>query len=230
ERSWGRFLQVSTDEVYGSLGDEGAFAETSPLAPRSPYAASKASADLLARAAHETHDQDVVVTRCSNNYGPFQFPEKLIPVMILAAVKDRPLPVYGEGRNVRDWIHVEDHCRALLAAAEEGTPGAVYNVGARNERRNLDLVKEILAILGKPESLITFVADRPGHDFRYAIDATKIETELGWRPRHDFCEGLRETVRWYLDRSEWCDSVRTGEYLEFYDRWYSDRLPPDPDA
>ena len=193
-----RLVQVSTDEVYGSLGDhDPPFNERSYLEPSSPYSASKASGDLLALAAHITYGQDVVVTRCSNNYGPYQFPEKLIPLMINKARADEPLPVYGDGKNVRDWIHVEDHCRGVLAALRSGKAGEVYNFGADCERTNLEIVHGILSELGKPESLITFVEDRPGHDWRYAIDSSKARTDLGWLPARDFETGLRETVDWY---------------------------------
>ena len=218
EASWhrgvSRFLMVSTDEVYGSLGPTGAFTETSPLEPSSPYSASKASADLLALAYHRTFKLDVVVTRCSNNYGPYQFPEKLIPLMIIQALHDKPLPVYGDGQHVRDWLHVEDHCRALVAALEKGTAGAVYNIGGGAKRKNIDVVKSVLAILGKPEALITFVEDRPGHDRRYAMDASKAQRELGWTPDHDFDRGLRETVGWYLDNQTWWERVLSGAYRE----------------
>lgn len=199
-----RFLQVSTDEVYGSLGDEGAFTETTPLDPSSPYSASKAAADLVVLAAHRTHRLDAVITRCSNNYGPCQFPEKLIPLMLLNALHDRPLPVYGDGRNVRDWLHVEDHCAAIVAALLRGRPGEVYNIGgADGERANLDVVRAILAHLGKPESLITFVEDRKGHDWRYAIDSSKARRELDWSPRWTPEEGFRETIDWYVAHPEW---------------------------
>jgi dTDP-glucose 4,6-dehydratase len=198
-----RFVQVSTDEVYGSLGAEGNFTETSPLAPSSPYSASKAGADLLALAAHRTFGQEVLVTRCSNNYGPYQFPEKLIPLMITRALSDQPLPVYGDGRNVRDWIHVEDHCRAILAILLEGKPGSVYNIGANCEQENIDLVRKILKILKKPESLIQYVEDRLGHDRRYAIDASRLRSELDWKPLHTFSKGLEETAAWYLENREW---------------------------
>lgn len=224
---WGRFLQVSTDEVYGSLGPEGFFTETTPIDPSSPYSASKAAADMFVLAAHRTHDMDVVVTRCSNNYGPYQFPEKLIPLMILSARDDQPLPVYGDGGNVRDWIHVEDHCRAVLAVAEGGKPGRVYNVGASSERENLEIVREILSLLDKPESLIRFVTDRPGHDRRYAIDSARIKDELGWTPARDLREALGDTVRWYLENEAWCEEVRSGEHENFFDRWYAGRLEAD---
>jgi dTDP-glucose 4,6-dehydratase len=203
-----RFVQVSTDEVYGSLGEAGRFTEQSRLNPSSPYSASKAAADLLALAAHKTFGQDVVVTRCSNNYGPYQFPEKLIPLMILQALAGRALPLYGDGLNVRDWIHVEDHCSAVFDVLMQGRTGEIYNVGADSERRNLDLVRTILSHLGKSEDLIQFVADRPGHDRRYAIDSTKLRTELGWKPLHDFEKGLAETVEWYRQNESWWREVR----------------------
>ncbi|MFL6231255.1 MAG: dTDP-glucose 4,6-dehydratase [Pyrinomonadaceae bacterium] len=217
-----RFVQVSTDEVMGSLPeDEGAFfTEESPLAPNSPYAASKASAEHLVRAARHTHGIDAVVTRCGNNYGPRQFPEKLIPLLITNALADDAIPVYGDGRNVRDWIYVDDHCRAILLAAERGRAGEVYNVGARNERRNLEVVESILDALGKPRSLIRFVKDRPGHDRRYAIDATKAEGELGWKPRETWETGLEKTIGWYAENAGWIARARSGEYREFYARQY----------
>ncbi|HUU93881.1 MAG TPA: dTDP-glucose 4,6-dehydratase [Phycisphaerae bacterium] len=222
-----RFLQVSTDEVYGSLGpDDPAFTEAHPLAPSSPYAGSKAGADLLVLAAHHTYGQDALLTRCANNYGPYQFPEKLIPLMLSNALEDRPLPVYGDGRQVRDWIHTDDHSRAILAALAGGRPGTVYNVGARNERFNIDVVKAILRELDKPESLIQFVEDRPGHDRRYAIDPTRIETELGWRPEVPFEEGLVRTIRWYRKHQDWWRRVKDGSYREFYDTWYGRRHLP----
>ena len=198
-----RFLQVSTDEVYGSLGPEGKFTETSPLEPSSPYSASKASADLLALAAGHTYGQEVVITRCSNNYGPYQFPEKLIPLMIIRALEDKPLPVYGDGLNVRDWIHVEDHCAAIFSALLTGKPGEVYNVGSDGEMRNIDVVKMILSHLGKPESLIQYVQDRLGHDRRYAIDSSKAHRELEWKPLHHHEQGIIETVDWYVRNREW---------------------------
>lgn len=203
-----RFLQVSTDEVYGSLGETGRFTESSPLEPSSPYSASKASADLLALAHHHTFGQEVIVTRCSNNYGPYQFPEKLIPLMITNAINDQRLPVYGDGRNVRDWIHVEDHCSGLLAALLEGKPGEVYNFGGDGELRNIDVVKLILAELGKPESLIEYVTDRLGHDWRYAIDSSKALNALGWKPRHRPEQGIRETIEWYLANRDWWEPLR----------------------
>jgi dTDP-glucose 4,6-dehydratase len=196
-----RFIHISTDEVYGSLGDEGRFTESTPLAPNSPYSASKAGSDLMVRAYFETYGFPVIITRCSNNYGPYQFPEKLIPLMILNALNNRPLPVYGDGMNIRDWIHVSDHCRAVEAVLERGRAGEVYNIGGNNEMRNVDIVKLILSILDKPESLISFVADRLGHDRRYAIDASKIKQELGWAPEVEFEAGIRETIKWYIYRS-----------------------------
>lgn len=219
-----RFLMVSTDEVYGSLGPTGAFTEHSPLQPSSPYSSSKASADLLALAWHHTFHLDVVVTRCSNNYGRYQFPEKLIPLMVVNALHGKPLPVYGDGGNVRDWLHVEDHCAALLLALEKGRAGQVYNIGGGAERRNLEIVKGILSLLGKPESLIRFVQDRPGHDRRYAIDPTKIRTELGWQPAHTFEKGLEETVRWYVDNPAWWERVMSGAYRQYYETQYRSRL------
>ena len=224
-----RFLQVSTDEVYGSLGSTGRFAETTPYAPSSPYAASKAGADHLVRAYHETYGLPAFVTNCSNNYGPFQYPEKLIPLMILNALDGRPLPLYGDGGNVREWLHVEDHCAALLLVLQKGAPGARYNVGAGDERTNLEVVDAICAALeairpaaGNPAiaargvarygDLRTFVSDRPGHDRRYAVDSTRLRTDLGWRPAHAFQEGLHATVAWYLEHREWCDAVLGDQY------------------
>jgi dTDP-glucose 4,6-dehydratase len=218
-----RFVHVSTDEVYGSLGPTGLFTEETPLAPSSPYSASKASSDLLALAYAHTFRLPVVVTRCSNNYGPYQFPEKLIPLMIANALRDLPLPVYGDGMNVRDWIHVEDHCRGLLAALERGEPGQVYNLGGSSERPNLEIVRQVLAALGKPESLITYVKDRPGHDRRYAIDWRKAGARLGWAPRRRFEDALGETVRWYVEHRAWWERVLSGEYLKFYEQQYGRR-------
>jgi len=212
-----RFLHVSTDEVYGALGATGLFTEETPYAPSSPYSASKAGSDHLARAWHHTFGLPVVTTNCSNNYGPYQYPEKLIPVVILSALHGRPIPVYGQGANVRDWLYVEDHVRALTAAFERGTPGETYNVGGNEERTNLEVVRAICGVMDelRPEGaphdrLITFVTDRPGHDFRYAIDASKIERALGWRPQETFASGLRKTVAWYLGHLAWCESVREG--------------------
>ena len=209
-----RFVQISTDEVYGSLGKTGKFTEQSPLDPSSPYSSSKASADLLALASHKTYGQEVIVTRCSNNYGLYQFPEKLIPLMIIKALRDEPLPVYGDGMNVRDWIHVQDHCAGIVATLFEGKPGAVYNFGGGNEMANLDLVKMILTKLGKPERLITFVEDRLGHDRRYAIDSSFSQRELNWHPRKNFKEGLDSTIQWYIDNQSWWQPLleRTGRY------------------
>lgn len=218
-----RFMHVSTDEVYGSLGPEGAFTESSPLAPNSPYSASKAAADLLVRAYHHTHGLDAVITRCSNNYGPYQFPEKLIPLMVTNALEERPLPVYGDGLNVRDWIHVRDHCRAVAAVLRGGRAGEVYNVGAGEERTNLEMVQGILGLLGKPESLLKFVSDRPGHDRRYAIDSAKLRRELGWRPEVPFAVGLRETVEWYVSHRPWWEKIKSGEYRQYYERMYGNR-------
>ena len=219
-----QFVMVSTDEVYGSLGPTGAFTEQSPIQPSSPYSASKAAADLLALAFHRTFGLAVVVSRCSNNYGPYQFPEKLIPLMIVNALHDEPLPVYGDGGNVRDWLHVEDHCRALVAVLEHGRAGEVYNIGGGAEQPNLKLVKALLATLGKPESLIRFVQDRPGHDRRYAIDPTKIRSELGWKPQRTFQQGLEATVRWYVDHPDWWKHVKSGAYRHYYETQYRVRL------
>ncbi|SDW68919.1 dTDP-glucose 4,6-dehydratase [Paenibacillus sp. CF384] len=208
-----KFVHVSTDEVYGTLGDTGLFTETTPLAPNSPYSASKAGSDLLVRAYHETYGMNVNITRCSNNYGPYQFPEKLIPLMIQRALADQPLPVYGDGLNVRDWLYVEDHCSAIDRVLHAGRPGEVYNVGGNNERSNLQVVSTILSELGKPESLLTFVPDRLGHDRRYAIDADKIRTELGWSPKYDYQSGIKSTIRWYLDNQDWIEHIQSGAYL-----------------
>ena len=198
-----RFVQISTDEVYGSLGETGRFTEQSPIDPSSPYSASKGSADLLVLAAHRTYGQDVVVTRCSNNYGPYQFPEKLVPLAIVRALVGESVPVYGDGLNVRDWIHVEDHCAAVFDVLIQGRAGEIYNVGADTERKNLDLVRTILAHLGKGEELIEFVRDRPGHDRRYAIDSSKIRAEIGWKPLHNLERGLAETIEWYRQNEPW---------------------------
>lgn len=219
-----KFVQVSTDEVYGSLGATGYFTEETPLNPNSPYSASKAGADLLVRAYYRTFGLPVNITRCSNNYGPYQFPEKLIPLFITNALEDQPLPLYGDGRNVRDWIHVEDHCRAVDLVVHRGRPGEVYNIGGNREMDNLAITRAILRELGKPESLISFVRDRPGHDRRYAIDAGKIRRELGWSPRYTFPEGLRETARWYVENRYWWEKVRSGEYQDYYRRMYTGKL------
>ena len=223
EAKVGRFLHCSTDEVYGSLGETGLFTEESPLQPSSPYSASKAGSDLLALAYAHTFGLPVVVTRCSNNFGPYQFPEKLIPLMIANALRDQPLPVYGDGRNVRDWIHVSDHCAGLAAVLERGRAGQVYNLGGSSERRNLEVVHAVLDLLGKPRSLVRFVADRPGHDRRYAIDASKARRELGWEPSRRFEEGLASTVRWYVENRGWWERVMSGEYRSYYQRQYGDR-------
>lgn len=203
-----RFVQISTDEVYGSLGEEGVFTEDSPLEPSSPYSASKAGADMLARAYYKTHHLPVMITRCSNNYGSYQFPEKLIPLFITNALDNKELPLYGDGLNVRDWIYVEDHCRAVDLVVRMGKPGEVYNIGASNELTNLEITKKILEILDKPDSLMKFVNDRPGHDRRYALDASKIKEELGWKPKYSFENGIKETVKWYDENRSWWESLK----------------------
>jgi len=218
-----RFVQVSTDEVMGSLGPTGYFTEESPLRPNSPYAASKAAAELLVRAAHRTFGMDVLIVRAGNNYGPYQFPEKLIPLVITNAMADLPLPIYGDGRQVRDWIYVEDYCRALDLILYRGRAGEIYCVGARAERTNLEVVEMILGLLGKPLSLIRFVEDRPGHDRRYAIDPSKVEREFGWRPLETFESGLRKTIAWYQANRAWVEKVRSGEYRQYYERMYGRR-------
>ena len=219
-----RFLMVSTDEVYGSLGPTGLFTEATPLDPSSPYSSSKAAADLITLAYERTFGLDVVVTRCSNNYGPYQFPEKLIPLMVANAINDKPLPVYGDGTNVRDWLHVEDHCAALTLALEKGKKGECYNIGGNSERQNIQIVKAILSAVGKPESLIKYVKDRPGHDKRYAIDASKSKRELGWAPTHVFEQALGETVKWYLDHKPWWERILSGAYKSYFDTQYAARL------
>ncbi len=218
-----KFFQVSTDEVYGSLGPEGKFTETTPLHPNSPYAASKTGADLLALAYKHTFGTPVLITRCSNNYGPYQFPEKLIPLMIANALNDKPLPVYGNGTNVRDWLHVNDHCEAIDVVLHKGKIGEVYNIGGNNEWKNIDIVKLLLKKLNKPESLITFVTDRLGHDLRYAIDASKIKRELGWEPRYTFEQGITETIDWYLNNKDWWQRILSGDYKEYYKKMYENR-------
>lgn len=222
ERGVKRFLQISTDEVMGSLAeDENTFfTEDSPFRPNSPYAASKAAAEHLVRAAHHTFGLDTVITRCGNNYGPRQFPEKFLPLMISNALNDEPIPLYGDGLNRRDWIYVDDHCRAILQILEEGRAGQVYNIGARNEQRNIDVIKSVLDALGKPASLIRLVKDRPGHDRRYAIDPTLVESELGWRPRETWEGGLGKTIDWYRANGDWLERVRSGAYREYYARQY----------
>ena len=226
ETGAGAYVQVGTDEVYGSLTpEEPAFTTESPLRPNSPYAASKAASDLLVRAAGKTHGLRAVVTRCSNNYGPFQFPEKFLPLMITNAVADQPLPVYGDGMQVRDWLHVDDHNRAILLAAEKGTPGAVYNIGgADGERTNLSMLRAILAHVGKPETLIRHVEDRKGHDRRYAIDSSRTRAELGWTAQVGLEEGLAATIGWYLSHRDWWERVRTGAYRSYYEQMYGARL------
>lgn len=221
-----RFVQISTDEVMGSLPDDenAFFTEDSPLEPNSPYAASKAAAEHFVRAARETFGLDTIITRCGNNYGQRQFPEKLIPLVIANALNDEPLPLYGDGKYTRDWIFVEDHARAIWLAYEKGNAGAIYNIGARNERRNLEVVKSILDVLGKPHSLIKFVTDRLGHDRRYAIDAAKTENELGWKPLTSWEEGLQKTIRWYLENQDWVNHIRNGAYREYYQKMYGASL------
>jgi len=218
-----RFLQVSTDEVYGSLGATGSFTEQTPLSPNSPYSASKAGADHLVHAFHHTYGMDTIITRCSNNYGPYQFPEKLIPLMIRNARQDKPLPVYGDGMNVRDWLYVSDHCAAIWAAFRRGAAGEVYNIGGNNEKPNLEIVRLILRHLGKPESLITYVKDRPGHDRRYAIDSGKARRELGWQPAVTFEQGIASTIEWYVSNQAWLDQVTSGEYQAYYAKMYGNR-------
>ena len=219
-----KYLQVSTDEVYGALGAEGYFMETTPLCPHSPYSASKASADMFVKAFHDTYGMPMNITRCSNNYGPYHFPEKLIPLMISRALADEELPVYGDGANVRDWLHVSDHCEAIDLILHKGRVGEIYNIGGHNERTNLEVVKTILKALDKPESLIRYVKDRPGHDRRYAIDPTKIETELGWKPKYNFDTGIRQTIDWYLNNQDWWKHILSGEYSQYFEKMYGDRL------
>lgn len=218
-----KFIQVGTDEVYGSLGPSGQFTEDSPLQPNNPYSASKASADLLVRAFQRTYGMDASITRCTNNYGPFQFPEKAIPVFIGNALEDRPIPVYGDGLHVRDWLFVEDHCRAIEAVMERGRAGEVYNVGGGNELPNLELARLILRELKKPDSLIQFVKDRPGHDRRYALDSSKLSRELGWKPLVSLSDGIPQTVRWYCEHQDWLRKVKSGEYQEYYRKHYHER-------
>lgn len=218
-----RFLQVSTDEVYGSLGPEGAFSEEHQIQPNSPYSASKAGADHLVHSFAHTFGFPAVITRCSNNYGPYQFPEKLIPLMISNALEGKELPVYGDGKQVRDWLHVEDHCSAILCALLRGKDGEVYNVGGNSEMENLQVVRLILEALDRPETLIRYVTDRPGHDRRYAIDARKIKDQLGWEPSRSFDEGIKATIQWYLDHQDWWQRVKTGDYLKYYEEMYAKR-------
>jgi dTDP-glucose 4,6-dehydratase len=218
-----KFVQISTDEVYGSLGAEGKFTEQSPLSPNSPYSASKTAADHLVCAFGHTFGLNYNITRCSNNYGPYQFPEKMIPLMLNNALADKPLPVYGDGLNVRDWIHTEDHCRAIWKVLTDGKDGEIYNIGSSNEKTNLEVVKTILNLVGKPESLITFVKDRPGHDRRYAIDSTKINSQLGWRAQIKFEQGIKDTIGWYLKNKNWLANVTSGQYQKYYQRMYVNR-------
>ena len=221
-----RYHQVSTDEVYGDLPLDRPdlfFTEETPIHTSSPYSSSKAGADLLVLAYHRTYGLPVTISRCSNNYGPYHFPEKLIPLMIINALHDKSLPVYGEGINVRDWLYVEDHCRAIDLIVRKGTVGEVYNVGGHNEMRNIDIVKLICKALDKPETLITYVTDRKGHDMRYAIDPTKIHNELGWLPETKFEDGLKKTIQWYLDNEDWWQPIVSGEYMDYYEKMYGDR-------
>ncbi|MGP1410965.1 MAG: dTDP-glucose 4,6-dehydratase [Peptoanaerobacter stomatis] len=215
-----KYLQVSTDEVYGALGKKGMFIETTPLSPNSPYSASKASADLFVRAYYETFGMPINITRCSNNYGPYQFPEKLIPLMINNCKNDRKMPVYGDGMQVRDWLHVKDHCTAIYTVLEKGKIGEVYNIGGNNEKANIEIVKLIINTIGKSEDLIEYVKDRPGHDRRYAIDNTKITSQLGWEPSYTFEQGILETIKWYLDNEAWLSKITSGEYLKYYENMY----------
>lgn len=222
-----RFIQISTDEVYGSLPPDGVFTETTPLAPNSAYSASKAGADLLCRAYHHTFGMPIVTTRSSNNYGPWQYPEKFIPLFTANALEGKDCPLYGDGMNIRDWLHVEDNCRAIWSVMEKGKPGEVYNIGGMNERPNLDVAKAILGHCGRSDDLIKFVKDRPGHDRRYALDTAKIRDEIGWAPSKVFEEGLEETVQWYRDNTEWLKRIRSGEYRNYYKEQYGDRLAAD---
>ena len=218
------FIQIGTDEVYGTLGETGYFTEESPIRPNSPYASSKAGADHLVRAYHKTYGMDTRITRCSNNYGPFQFPEKLIPLMMTNALEGRPLPVYGDGLHVRDWIFVTDHCRALNLVLEKGRAGEIYNIGGVGEKPNLEVVKAIIAAVGADESLIRFVPDRPGHDRRYAIDSSKIRNELGWQAEIDFAAGIEKTLQWYKEHTGWWQRIKSGEYRQYYEKTYGKNL------
>ncbi|MBB5356071.1 dTDP-glucose 4,6-dehydratase [Anoxybacillus mongoliensis] len=219
-----KYVQISTDEVYGTLGETGYFTEETPLAPNSPYSASKAGGDLLVRAYHETYGLNVNITRCSNNYGPYHFPEKLIPLMITNALEGKELPIYGDGQNIRDWLHVKDHCAAIDLVIHKGKPGEVYNIGGHNERTNNEIVHLIVEKLGVSKELITYVADRLGHDRRYAIDPTKIMNELGWKPQYTFETGIVETIQWYIDNEEWWKNIKSGEYMNYYQKQYGDKL------
>jgi dTDP-glucose 4,6-dehydratase len=216
-----KFLQISTDEVYGTLGESGYFVESMPLQPNSPYSASKASADLIVRAYHETFGMPINITRCSNNYGPFQFPEKLIPLMINNCLNERNLPIYGDGMQIRDWLHVSDHCSAIDIVLHKGVDGETYNIGGNNEKTNVEIVKLIISILGKSDNLIKYIKDRPGHDRRYAIDNTKITTQLGWQPMYSFDQGIKDTIIWYLENINWIENVISGNYVHYYNKMYN---------
>ncbi|KOP73427.1 dTDP-glucose 4,6-dehydratase [Priestia megaterium] len=218
-----KYVQVSTDEVYGSLGETGYFTEETPLAPNSPYSASKAGADMLVSAYHETFGMNVNITRCSNNYGPYHFPEKLIPLMVTNALEGKELPIYGDGKNVRDWLHVKDHCAAIDLVIHKGEPGEIYNVGGHNERTNNEIVHLIVEKLNAPKELIKFVEDRLGHDRRYAIDPTKLTTELGWKAKYTFDTGIVETIQWYLDNQDWWKNIKSGDYVNYYNKQYGDK-------
>lgn len=216
-----KFVQISTDEVYGDLGAEGKFTETTPLQPNSPYSASKAGADLIVRSYYKTFGMPVNITRCSNNYGPYQFPEKLIPLMIINCINGKDLPVYGDGMQIRDWIHVNDHCSAIDSVLHQGTSGEIYNIGGNNEMTNIEIVKLIINTLGRSEKLIRYVQDRPGHDRRYAIDHTKITAQLGWEPQYSFEKGIMETIQWYMDNGQWISHIISGNYIKYYQKMYS---------
>ncbi|MDU9689544.1 dTDP-glucose 4,6-dehydratase [Priestia aryabhattai] len=218
-----KYVQVSTDEVYGSLGETGYFTEDTPLDPNSPYSASKAGADMLVSAYHETFGMNINITRCSNNYGPYHFPEKLIPLMVTNALEGKDLPIYGDGKNVRDWLHVKDHCAAIDLVIHKGEPGEIYNVGGHNERTNNEIVHLIVEKLNAPKELIKFVEDRLGHDRRYAIDPTKLTTELGWKPKYTFDTGIVETIQWYLDNQDWWKNIKSGDYVNYYNKQYGDK-------
>ncbi|GGB41744.1 dTDP-glucose 4,6-dehydratase [Fictibacillus barbaricus] len=218
-----KYVQVSTDEVYGSLGETGYFTEETPLAPNSPYSASKAGGDMLVRSYYETFGMNVNITRCSNNYGPYHFPEKLIPLMVTNALEGKELPIYGDGKNIRDWLHVKDHCAALDLVIHNGKPGEVYNVGGHNERTNNEIVHLIVEELGAPKKLIKYVEDRLGHDRRYAIDPTKLTTELGWKSKYTFETGIVETIQWYLDNQEWWKNIKEGTYQSYYEKQYGEK-------
>jgi dTDP-glucose 4,6-dehydratase len=219
-----KFIQISTDEVYGSLGESGYFTETTPLAPNSPYSASKTGGDLLVRSYYETFGMNVNITRCSNNYGPYHFPEKLIPLMVTNALQGKELPIYGDGNNVRDWLHVSDHCSAIDLVLHDGKPGEVYNIGGHNERTNKEIVNLIVERLGVSKELVKYVKDRPGHDRRYAIDPTKIEKELGWKPKYTFDRGIVDTIDWYIENEVWWNNIKFGTYLDYYQKQYGDQL------